>query len=354
MKKNSKKLFKFFLDNPVVGGSLILFVGNMIANAGSYFYHLIMGRMLGPSDYGALSSLISLSYIFSIPVVGLNMVVMKYISALKGGAGLGAALDFYKWLGKKLLRLSFVIFWLMGFMSPLLASFLHLSSVFPIILINFLGLLGIFVSLNTYTLQGLLRFGSVALVSVVQAILRLLTAFFLVWWGYKVLGALFSFLISSVVALALGFFLVKRVFGPNVSDYIQPKPKSKEIFEYGFPVLLASIAFTFFYTSDILLVKHFLPPVQAGFYASLALLGKIVFFASSSVGQAMFPIVSGKNAKGEDYRKTLFLSFLLVVTVSLAVTGLYFLIPKIMIEILFGKQYLAVASDLGFFGKKGS
>src|SRR3989338_1575153 len=62
----------------------IMVGGHGFANIGAYFYHLFMGRLLIPSDYGALQSLISLSNILSVPTVTLNTVVAKFVSTYVG------------------------------------------------------------------------------------------------------------------------------------------------------------------------------------------------------------------------------------------------------------------------------
>src|SRR5206468_10254822 len=45
--------------------------------------------------------------------------------------------------------------------------------------------------------------------------------------------------------------------------------------------------------TDILLVKHFFAPDAAGLYCAIALVGRVVYFASWMVVSAMFPISAG-------------------------------------------------------------
>ena len=39
---------------------------------------------------------------------------------------------------------------------------------------------------------------------------------------------------------------------------------------------IQALAFTSFFTTDLILVKHFFPPFEAGIYAALSTLGKII------------------------------------------------------------------------------
>ena len=78
-----KKIFNIFLGNPLFKGSFIVLTGSTIANVGSYLFHLLMGRLLGPVDYGVLESLISLSYFLGVPLSVFTIVIVKYISQEK-------------------------------------------------------------------------------------------------------------------------------------------------------------------------------------------------------------------------------------------------------------------------------
>jgi len=115
------------------------------------------------------------------------------------------------------------------------------------------------------------------------------------------------------------------------------------------PVFFSILAFTSLYTTDIVLARHFLPAQEAGFYAALATLGKIIFFASSPIVMVMFPMISEKHANGKKYTNLLSLSLGLVFLVCLGVSGVYFLFPKLMINILYGSQYLSASASLWLF-----
>ena len=79
-----KDLCQRFFKSKLITGSFLLGIGTVIGGGINYVYHLLMGRMLGPVDYGILVSLISLSYLLSIPIATLNLVVVRFVSLLKG------------------------------------------------------------------------------------------------------------------------------------------------------------------------------------------------------------------------------------------------------------------------------
>jgi O-antigen/teichoic acid export membrane protein len=346
MKRITEFLSDNFSQNQLFKGSFILFIGTMIANFGSYLYHLLVGRMLGPSEYGIVSSLLSLTYLFNIPVTTLTMVVVKYTSSLYKKKGIKLASNFYYWINQKLVPLSILGLSLLIAISPFLQVFLHLKKITPILIVIFYNFVGVFFNLNMSTLQGLLCFSFVSLMLVICAFLKVVLSVGFIYLGGKSTAAVFSILISVLIGFLLSFLLVKRLFGKNTH---RKEVNKGEILKYAFPVFLSIISLTSFYTIDIVLARHFLSEREAGFYSALALLGKIVFFASSSVTAVMFPIISGKSSKKEDYRKVLATSFLLVLGISLFISVIYFIFPELVITLLFGRKYLLIASNLGFF-----
>lgn len=73
-----------FFQNQLLVGSLVMFVGTMVANVGNYLYHLLMGRMLGPKGYGSLESVIAIIYLLFIFLIALSLVITKLVANLKG------------------------------------------------------------------------------------------------------------------------------------------------------------------------------------------------------------------------------------------------------------------------------
>lgn len=345
-----KKLFALkerLMVSQLLGGSLVLFAGTMASNFGSYLYHPVMGRMLGPLGYGVLSSIISLTYWLGIPAGVLNLVVVKYTSALKEEKGLESVVDFYNWLHKKLLLFGALFCLTLVLLSSPIASFLHFNSVLPLIFISLAGFLGFFIGINLATFQGFLRFELVSLINILASYLKLLVSIFLVWLGFQVNGAVFSFLAVSTIIFLLSNHFIGRLFGQTKGE--KKEISGSQVFGYSLPVLVYTITFTSFCTTDILLARHFLTAQDSGFYAALALLGKIIVFASSPIGSVMFPVVSGRTAKGQDCQKVLKFGFLMVLVVCLVISLAYFLFPGLIIKIPFGDEYLRVAGELKFF-----
>ncbi|OQA93422.1 MAG: Polysaccharide biosynthesis protein [Microgenomates group bacterium ADurb.Bin219] len=349
MKVEMKRYFSKLLQSDLLKGNLIMFVGSMVANIGSYFYHFLTGRILGPDDYGILSSLISLTYFLVLPTTVVNVLIVKYTSALKEGKGFEAAIGFYYWLNQKIKNFGVLGLLFLLLVSPLITNFFHYSSVLLVVLVGIFSLISLFASINTSTLQGFSAFGAFSLVVVFQSLGKLIIGVIFLFLGFGVTGAVFSLPISMAATYFLSFLLIQKLVKKQRVEIPRKQPEVKVILKNCWPILVSTLALTSFYTTDILLVRHFLPAYEAGLYASLANLGKIIFFASNSVGLVMLPTVSGRQAKGEDSFRPLLLSFIGVLGISLSLSVLFFVFPKQVIIALYGRQYLTVAPLMGIF-----
>lgn len=229
---------------------------------------------------------------------------------------------------------------------PFINSFLNLNSYLPLIIILFASLIGIFSSVSRSFLQGLLRFGWLTFSGVAEISTKLLAAIILVTIGLKVSGALWSFVFSGLIAMLFNFWPLRFLLANKESNL---KINSREILIFSIPVFFLTLSFTSLYSSDIILVRHFLSSQETGFYAALSTMGKIIFFLTGPVVSVMFPMISERHASGNKYKNLLLLSLTLVSLICFAGILFYFIFPQLMVRIFYGSQYLSVAGYLGFF-----
>ncbi|MBN1263825.1 MAG: oligosaccharide flippase family protein [Candidatus Pacebacteria bacterium] len=347
MGKKAKKIVLRLLKNQLVQGSTSLLIGSFLANLGNYLFHLLMGRMLGPVDYGALESLISLLYFLAIPLGALSLVQIKKMSEFRGRGEAGKAMAFYYSLYRRISKLALAVYLPLFFISPWLKDFLHLESLGLIMTVLASSYLAVLVGINSATLQAFLKFWPVSLVNVIGNWGRVLIAVLLVKWGWRVFGASLSSVFGSLLALSLSIFLIRRL----VIDRHRRMTKLNlgQLVKQAWPFLVLTLAFTSLYTTDVVLARHFLSGQEAGFYASLAVLGKIIPFACAPITLAMFPLISGRFAAGKSCRRLFLLALFLSFLVCLGIGSSYFLWPGLMVKLLFGLEYLAAAEHLPLF-----
>jgi O-antigen/teichoic acid export membrane protein len=344
MKQTAKRVLK----HPLIYGSSIVVSGGILANFFNFLFNLFMSRTLSITDYGILASIISLITFPSLIVTAMNPVIIRFAGDyfVKNEQALlkGLYSKFFTFLAAVGVAI-FILFLL--FVSQI-GDFFHITNntilIFAdiFILFTFLGIV------NLSFLQAKLAFGFQVIVNLVSAIIKLVCGVLLVIFGYSVAGAVGALVISAIGGFVISFLPLRFLFHTKAK---KPEIHTKEIFAYGIPSALTLFGLISFISSDIILVKHFFDPVQAGQYAGLSLIGRIIFFISAPIGSVMFPIIVQKHSKGVNFSNTFKMAVGLVLLPSLLLTLFYFFFPKFTILFFLKKpDYLTIAPPLGLFG----
>jgi hypothetical protein len=90
---------------------------------------------------------------------------------------------------------------------------------------------------------------------------------------------------------------------------------------------------------DIVLVKHFFDATQAGVYAAVALIGRVVYMLSWSVVSSMFPFSAGVRSSEKDGRAVLTTALLLASVISGLFILAAWLMPAGLWQILLGSGF---------------
>ncbi|MCL4200329.1 oligosaccharide flippase family protein [Patescibacteria group bacterium] len=334
-----------FAAHPVARSSAIVLFGTTMANAGAYAYHLVVGRILGPEQYGELGSLLSLLYLLNVPSLVLQIVLTRYIAGFRANNELGRAKTLSISFMRRLSLLLFVGVLIIVPLTGVIAEFLHIAhpvSVFYIYLTAALWLLGI---VQASLLQGLQRFVPAMVISNIAAVLRLVGG--VIGATFGVVETVLAGVITSIMTFISYFFPLRFVYKAQA----QPTNITrKEVVAYTIPSLLSMLAITSLYSMDIILVKHYLPPFEAGLYAALSVMGKIIYFASSSVSYVLFPVVAERKQQNAGSERLVYSGLAAIGFVSASITAGYFLFPEFALFLLFGESYYPAAPYLGWLG----
>ncbi len=338
MKKISK-----FIEHPLFTGSALVIVGTMSVNTLNYLYHVIIGRMLGPSGYGELVALISVASLLGILPSSLNLVVIKYVSSTKEKAQLN---DLIGWLRIRVFQFSLLFFTLILLVSPFLTSFLHISNITYLWLIALSSLFALLSTLNRAIMQGLLMFKQMIYSIFLENIGKLLITLILVYLSFYLFGAMVALVISAGLGCYLSFAYLKF----KTKKRLRRPPLIKKMVLFAVPVMIQSFSTASLYTSDLILVKHFFSSYEAGIYAALSTLGKIIFFGAGPISAVMFPLISQKASRGENYKDIFKYSFITTLMLSTVVLAIYWIFPDLAINLLYGKDYHGASHMLVWFG----
>jgi len=344
MKEKVKKIIK----HPLIYGSAIVVLGSLLSNFFNFLYNLFMSRNLTVADYGTLASIMSL---IGLPVLlssAATPLIIKFAGGYFATNNMPLLRGFYQKIQKFYLYICVIVVALFLLFITQVSQFFHIADINILYISVFIIILALVGGLNGAFLQAKLAFGFQVVVNLVNTIAKLLLGVIFVFAGYGVPGATLSILISCLLSYIVGLIPLRFVFDKNI---ISPKIETKSLFAYGIPSALTSFGLTSFISADMLLVKHFFDPVQAGLYAGLSLIARVIFYISGPIAAVMFPIIVQKHSKNENFVNTFKLSLLFVLAPSIILTTIYYFFPDFIILFFLKKrEYLAIKPLLWLFG----
>lgn len=327
------------LSDDVFKQGTTIFVAFMIFNIFNYLFHFTMGRLLGPADYGVLGLLMSLNYILMAPISTIQTVIAKFTAKFRAEGQFEKIESFFVQSVKKMLILSTGIAVIFIVFSEWISDFFNIvdSKIIAVFATAFIILFTIAISRGF--LQGLEKFRALSISYILEGSIKFILAVPLVYFGLRVFGAIGGIIIGAIIAFFFTLILLKR---PKHFKRVD----SKEIYKYAVPVLISITILTLIYNIDVLLVKHYMPEFEAGLYVALATLSKVVFWAGMAISLMMFPKIAERFAAGKEYFSIFKKSLMMVGIISAACLTVYILIPKQVVLLLYGNQYVEIAGFL--------
>ncbi len=275
----------------------LLLGATLVAGVANYLFHIVMARSLGTQNYGVLSSLLSLFMILAFPLSTVQMVLTKYVAVYKGQNNFTQIRYLFTDFFKKLAVVGVVLFVGSVLFRGVIGSYLQIEAKEPIILLGVFCLFSFLMPVVLGMLQGLEHFFYLSLNSAMGALSKLVLALLFVYLGYQVSGALLACVFSVLVTFVVAWIPLRKFLTMHAAQKNQSR---KEVYQFFIPVFAALSCFGLLAYQDVVLVKHWFDPLQAGAYATAALLGKAFLFPAQSLAMAMFPKVSQAHSRGEE------------------------------------------------------
>ncbi|MCW8965859.1 MAG: oligosaccharide flippase family protein [Candidatus Pacearchaeota archaeon] len=333
-------MIKKFLGSEFGKGTIVLLIMLNIVNIINFIFHFVMGRMLGPEGYGILAVLMSLIYIYTIPAESIQNLISRYITRFSVNKEEGKAKFMILKSLNKIGLFSFGVFVILIPISIFLSSFLDIN--LWLILVANIFIFSAFIGpIARGTLQGRKKFKLFGSSMIIESIIKLLLGILLVLIGAKVFGALVGILVGGLIGIVFAFY-----FNLDLLKNKSEKIETREIYIESIPYFIVQIVILLVFSLDIILAKRFFSAELAGQYAVLSMIGKIIFFATMSISKAMFPLTCEDCENGKNPKKLFRNSLLMVLFLCTCAISVYALVPKLLVFILYGTQYLDIANYL--------
>jgi O-antigen/teichoic acid export membrane protein len=292
-----------------------------------------MGRLLSPYEYGILNLTLPLQFmVIVLTSAGIAPSVAKFISEGKVKKDdinkITSSAALYYSLGGVFVGLTvFVI-------APIIGSFIFrdLNVVLPLRIASLAIPFGILISVYTGIFQGLKRIGYMSGVLLVEQMMRVVLAVFLVTAGFGVVGAISGSTLGFLSAVPLSYLLYKRL-GLSFRDY--DFGIFKEIFYFSIPTSITALSSFLLAYADILLIGVYMLPTDVGIYSAASPASRLMLAFTMALYAVIIPSVSELSANGsikaiKHYFK-----------ISLLGIGL-FIVPATLTSFIFSTQILTL------------
>jgi O-antigen/teichoic acid export membrane protein len=326
------------LRQKLLGGSLALLASSGLVGVTNLVYNVATARLLGPTGFAHATAVYTLLMLTSAITLSFQVVCAKYVAShemVEERAAIFASLHLRAWIAGVGLGLLLFLFNrsiqnYLNLPNPVLISLLALGTAFYIPL-----------GVRRGYIQGIHAFTALAMNFMLEGLVRLGGAYLLIVLGLGVKGAV----LASVIAVIASYFLA------------QPSPGLGSLRSRRLPIAfgegLQAIVFfsgqVIINNFDIVLVKHFFASDEAGIYAAVSLVGRLVNMCAWSVVNTMFPVSASARQNDREARPVLFMSLLLVLLIlSALILGLW-AIPSFLWRTLFGSHF-----ELGNYGRLAS
>ena len=322
------------LRHKLLGGSLTLLAGSGLVGVTNLIYNVVTARLLGPTGFAHATAVYTLLMLASAITLSFQVVCAKYVASHDSTEEKNAiftALHLRAWVAGVVIALLLFLF------NRALMRYLNLPDQVLVTLLALGTAFYIPLGVRRGYIQGVHAFSSLAMNFMLEGLVRLGGAYVLIRLGLGVKGAV----LASVIAVIASYFLAR------------PTPAWKSLSPRGIPIpfgegLQAIVFFSgqvIINNFDIVLVNHFFVSTQAGIYAAVSLVGRLVNMCAWSVVNTMFPVSAASRSSDREARPVLFMSLGMVFLIlSALIVGLW-AIPSFLWRTLFGSHF-----ELGNYG----
>lgn len=313
-----------------------------VMNVGTYAFQMVAARMLGPSQYGAVASMMALLMVLSVVQLGLQATAARRISAEPDDVGaIEHTVLLTTWRAAGILGVLAVA------ASPAAWHLLRLDGLWPAIL---LGLCVIPVTVmggQAGVLQGERRWLPLSLVYLCAGVPRFVLggAFMLV--SPTETSAMLGVLVASWVPVAVGSWALRHRPDDDIDHH--DTHVRRDVLRETLGSSVALLAFVALSNLDVVVARSMLDEHDAGLYAGGLIVTKAVLFLPQFAVVILFPSMSTEHeSRGAVLKGLAFLT-------SLGAAGAVatYLLSSLALVFIGGNDYAAVQDKLWLFAVLG-
>lgn len=307
--------------------SILILICMFFINLMNYGLNLVLARFMGPDAFAEAHILATL--VLAITFLG--------VSVQMTAAKLAAEKSYTKELKRYVYTFSFVVATLGMMLSPMIASFVKMQNVLAIGIIMVSIPFYLLLSLKRGLLQGsddMIGFtASFVSETIVRIGVSILSLFLFKESYFLILGLSIAFLLSFLLPILLN----KSV--PSMKLEKGKQELNKGVFKFVLVFMIYEFSQVLISNGDYFIVKSQFGQFESGLYASITLIGKMIFYGAWVFVMIMFPKLIQARKESKSTSKILFSTLAIVMVAGLSASIICHLFGEQIITILFGDQY---------------
>lgn len=328
-------------------------VSEIIFNLSGFVIHSVVGRMLGPADYGRYGLVITLTTMVIILIGnGIPTAMSKYLSEVfETKPALVKVIKRQSIILQSIIIGSITVIFYLS--APLIAKVLGDPTLTPLFRIS-TWIIPTFAMASFYFsyYTGLHKFGIQSILKILRSIFKIVFIIGLAYL-YKVPGSINGYTISTLALFIIAFIIDKTVVSRELKKKeaemtIQEKPSFdwKKLVSYAWQIVIFFLAYELLISIDLYMVKGILhDDYFTGIYNASLTVGRIPYYVFYALTVILLPVIS-KTTSENDHKKTaeiieqsLRLMLILLVP-SVILMSIY---SRPIIRLFYSHQYIGAA-----------
>lgn len=341
VKESSKQLIK---------GAGIVMIGLFLGKLISYIYTILIAR-IGSEVFGLYSLGISItSFLIVISLFGLNSGIVRYISYYRTKGDEPRIRGIIRSSLKIAIPLSIFFFLILFIFSNIISNKIFHNSDLTFVLkflavtIPIIVITEIFLSI--FTAFKKIEY-KVYIVEVFEKLIRIIAAFILIYIGFTLKAAIFSYVISITISLILSAYFLHKVFH-FFRNNIKTIEIKKELLFYSFPLLFSGVLISVVKWIDTIMIGFFRSVSEVGIYNVALSTSYLMVIIPTAIMSLFLPIIT-ENYSKKKYKEIKDISknvIRWIFTLNIIAFTLILTFSKEILRLMFGQEYTLGNSSL--------
>lgn len=342
--KSTHPLITYIKSDSFLKHNVIFFIGSFSVAVLNYLFHPILSRLLDVASFGEVQVLLAIITQASALMNVFGNIVLNIISNSDTESSERTDKDIRTVQSIHTLSLSVALGFSVLFLLaiPSIGETLKFETTTSLYFIPLILLATIPLVFRQKFLQAENDFSRTSISSIVNAGGKVVFASLLVVMGFLAGGAMLGILIAQLVTIYYLYEKTKGRFSLPLFVPITWNTRLAKEFMYGGLIFVSMSYIVFLYTADVIFVKYYFSPEQAGEYSGMATVARTIIFGSASIAIVLLSYAKTTNP----FKKNLTILMKgLVFTAGIAgfAALIFSLFPKLILSLLVGSQYVKAA-----------